>query len=156
MTKAGRIVVLGVACLGWTSGCTIYKDTVPLPVVRHAVLTREAPMPVGPYSQAIAAGDLVFVAGQIGVDPASGNLADGIAAQTDRAISNIEAVLRAEGLGLASVVRVDAYMVDLAEFAAMNEVYARRFPADPPARATVQVAALPKGARIEMAAVAHR
>jgi 2-iminobutanoate/2-iminopropanoate deaminase len=121
------------------------------------VATDEAPRAIGPYSQAIDAGDYVFVSGQIPIDPASGALIEGdVGAQTDRVLRNIEAVLRAAGLTLRDVVKTTVYMVDLKEFAAMNERYAAHFPAPAPARATVQVAALPKGARIEIEAVAKK
>jgi 2-iminobutanoate/2-iminopropanoate deaminase len=116
-----------------------------------------APRALGPYAQAVAAGDLVFCSGQVGLDPASGALvAGGIAAETGRACENLAAVLAAAGLGLADVVKTTVYLADLAEFAAMNEVYARHFPPPHPARATVQVARLPAGARVEIDAIAVR
>jgi 2-iminobutanoate/2-iminopropanoate deaminase len=122
-----------------------------------AVLSREAPAPVGPYSQAVDTGDLVFVAGQIALDPATGQLAGAdVPTQTERLLANLRAVLAAAGLGLDDVVRTTVYMVDLGQFAAMNKVYARHFTGVPPARATVQVAALPKGALVEIDAIAVR
>ena len=114
-----------------------------------------APTPVGPYSQAIDAG-AVYCAGQVGADPATGNLEQGVVAQTARALSNLEAVLKAAGLGLGSVVKTTVYLVDLTEFASMNEEYARHFASPFPARSTVQVGALPKGARVEIEAIAVR
>ena len=123
----------------------------------RSVLSKDAPAPVGPYSQAIVAGDFVFAAGQIPLDPATGQMVGGgIGEQTDRILKNLEAVLKASGLTLNHVVRTTVFLVDLGDFAAMNEVYARHFPKDPPARSTVQVAALPKGARIEIDAIALR
>ena len=116
-----------------------------------------APRALGPYAQAVAAGDLVFCSGQVGIDPASGALvAGGIAPETARALENLGAVLRAAGLGLEDVVKTTVYLTDLGEFAAMNEVYGRYLPAPHPARATVQVAKLPAGARVEIEAVAAR
>lgn len=122
----------------------------------RATLTASAPSPVGPYSQAIVHGDLVFASGQIPLDPSSGKLVDGaIEAQAERALENLRAVLEASGSGLARVLRTTVYVTDLSLFARVNAVYARYFAAAPqPARATVQVAALPLGALIEIDAVA--
>ena len=121
------------------------------------ITSAAAPRALGPYAQAVAAGDLVFCSGQVGLDPASGRLvAGGIEPETARACENLAAVLAAAGLGLADVVKTTVYLADLAEFAAMNAVYARHFPAPYPARATVQVATLPAGARVEIEAIAAR
>lgn len=125
--------------------------------MRQVVSTDGAPKAIGPYSQGIDTGSLVFVSGQIPLDPATGQMVSGsIAEQTERVLKNIEGVLKAAGLSLNHVVRTTVYLVDLGEFGAMNEVYARHFPKDHPARSTVQVAALPKGARIEIDAIAAR
>ena len=110
---------------------------------------------MGPYSQAIDSGT-VYCAGQIGVDPSTGNLEQGIIAQTMRVLRNLEAVLKASDLDMKSVVRTNVFMVDLAEFSQMNEEYSKHFSAPFPARTTVQVPALPKGARVEIDAVAVR
>jgi len=123
-------------------------------VAREIVLTPDAPAPVGPYSQAMKAGNLVFAAGQIPLDPATGDMPDGIAAQTALALRNLEAVLAAAGASLAGVVKTTVFLTDLEEFAAMNEVYAGFFPEAPPARACVEVSRLPKNARVEIEAVA--
>jgi len=123
-------------------------------VAREIVLTPDAPAPVGPYSQAVKAGNLVFAAGQIPLDPATGDMPDGIAAQTALALRNLEAVLAAAGASLAGVVKTTVFLTDLEEFAAMNEVYAGFFPEAPPARACVEVSRLPKNARVEIEAVA--
>ena len=123
--------------------------------MKREVRSASAPAPVGPYSQGIDAGT-VYCAGQIGTDPSTGNLEDGIVAQTSRAISNIEEVLQASGLGLRDVAKTTVFLVDLADFGRMNEEYAKHFAAPYPARSTVQVAALPKGARVEIEAVAVR
>ena len=119
--------------------------------------TKEAPAAIGPYSQAVEAGGFVFCSGQIPLDPATGQLVDGdVAAQTERVMDNLRAVLAAARLGCEHVVRTTIYLVDLAEFPRVNEVYGKWFPVNPPARATVQVAALPRGARVEIDAVACR
>lgn len=123
-------------------------------MAREIVLTPDAPAPVGPYSQAMKAGNLVFAAGQIPLDPATGDMPDGIAAQTALALRNLEAVLAAAGASLAGVVKTTVFLTDLEEFAAMNEVYAGFFPEAPPARACVEVSRLPKNARVEIEAVA--
>ena len=121
---------------------------------RRAVLSEGAPAPIGPYSQAIRAGEQLYLAGQIGTDPRTGELAQGIEAQTSQALKNLAAVLAADGLALSDIVSVTVYLADLSEFAAMNAVYASHFPSAPPARATVGVAALPRGARVEISAIA--
>jgi len=117
--------------------------------------SKSAPAPIGPYSQGVDAG-AVYCSGQIGLDPSTGNLVEGVVAQTARALSNLDAVLKAAGMGLNSVVKTTVFMVDLAEFAQMNEEYGKHFSSPFPARSTVQVSALPKGARVEIDAVAIR
>ena len=120
----------------------------------------DAPAAIGPYSQAqivrLHGGNrLVFTSGQIGLDPASGEIVDGnVAAQTEQVLRNLAAVLRGAGLTLADVVKTTVYLADMADFAAMNEVYGRRFGTDPPARSTIAAAGLPRGARVEIEAVA--
>jgi 2-iminobutanoate/2-iminopropanoate deaminase len=120
------------------------------------VNTSDAPAPVGPYSQAVQHGSLVFASGQIPLDAKTGKLVEGdVEAQTERVIQNLHAVLEAAGASLDRVVKTTVYVTDLALFARINEVYARFFTGDPaPARATVQVAALPLGAQVEIDAVA--
>jgi 2-iminobutanoate/2-iminopropanoate deaminase len=127
-------------------------------VGKKIVSSDRAPKAIGPYSQAVDAGDLVFLSGQIPLDPASGQFvgAGDVVAQTERVIQNMKGVLEAAGLTLGHVVRTTVFMVDLAEFAKMNEVYARHFATEPPARSTVQVSALPRGARVEIDAIARR
>jgi 2-iminobutanoate/2-iminopropanoate deaminase len=111
---------------------------------------------VGPYNHAVRIGDLLFCAGQIPLDPATGNLVAGdIKAQTERVLQNVQAILDEQKLGFANVVKSTVFMTNLADFAAMNEIYARYFTADFPARSTIQVAALPKGANVEIEVVAH-
>ncbi len=122
---------------------------------RLIISTDAAPAAVGPYSQAVRYGNLVFTAGQVALDPATGKIeATTIEDQTDRTLRNLAAVLTAAGSGLDRVLKVTVFMIDLGEFAAMNGVYARHFSSDPPARSAVQVAELPLGARIEIEAVA--
>jgi 2-iminobutanoate/2-iminopropanoate deaminase len=122
------------------------------------VATEDAPRAIGPYSQAVqvAGSRMVFCSGQIPIDPRSGELvgAGDIRQQTFRVMKNLEAVLTAAGTSFAEVVKTTVYLVDLGDFAAMNEVYAGFFPSKPPARATVQVAALPRGAQVEIEAIA--
>ena len=122
---------------------------------RSVVSAWDAPAAIGPYSQAIRSGLYVFCSGQVPLDPASGSLvAGGIEDQTERALENLVAVLDAAGLSLADVVKTTVFLASMDDFAAMNEVYARYFTEDPPARSTVAVAALPKGARVEIEAIA--
>jgi 2-iminobutanoate/2-iminopropanoate deaminase len=119
--------------------------------------TASAPLPVGPYSQAIAHADFVFCSGQIPLDPKTGKLVGGeIEAQVERVLENLRAVLEAAGSGLDRVVRTTIYVTDLSLFARVNAVYGRFFPVTAPARATVQVAALPLGALVEIDAIASR
>ncbi len=122
---------------------------------RTVVSAPEAPKAIGPYSHAIAAAGLVFCSGQTPIDPATGELIDGdIAQQTRRVLENLQAVLKAADLSLAHIVKTTVFLMDMADFGAMNAVYAEFFPDAPPARSTVQVAGLPKGARVEIEAIA--
>ena len=123
--------------------------------MREAVAAPDAPQAIGPYSQAIKAGNLLFVSGQIPIDPATGELVEGgVAPQTEQVMRNITALLRAAGTGFDHVVRTTVFLADMGEFAAMNTVYGR-FVVDPqPARATVQVARLPRDVRVEIEAIA--
>ena len=110
----------------------------------------------GPYSHGVRVGDLLFSAGQVAVDPATGQLVAGdIRAQTDRVLQNVNIILQDQGLTMANVVKTTVFMTNLAEFAAVNEVYAGHFRKDPPARTTVQVAALPRDASVEIEVIAH-
>ncbi|MBA2457996.1 MAG: RidA family protein [Gemmatimonadales bacterium] len=120
-----------------------------------ALSTPGAPRAIGPYSQGIRAGGFLFTAGQVGFDPASGELVDGgIAQQTARVLENLRAILDAAGSSFSQVVKTTVFLVDMADFAAMNEVYAGAFGEHRPARSTVAVAALPRGARVEIEAIA--
>ena len=124
---------------------------------KKIILTDKAPAPIGPYSQAVSVGDLVFLSGQIPLDPRTGELVDAdIEAATARVLENIKAVLESEGLAFRHVVKTTVFMKDLALFPRMNAIYAAAFSENPPARSTVQAAALPKGVSVEIEVVASR
>ena len=124
---------------------------------RTAVATESAPGAIGPYSQAISTSGMLFVSGQIPLDPATGKMVEGgIGPQTERVLQNLAAILSAGACSLASVVKTTIFLVDLADFATVNEIYGRAFSAPFPARATVQVSALPRGALVEIEAIAVR
>jgi len=125
-------------------------------MTRNALATSGAPAAIGPYSQAIATDGFVFTSGQLGLDPATGELVPGVEAQAERALQSLAAVLDAAGLGFDDVVKTTIFLVDMADFAAVNAVYASHMPSPPPARSTVQVAALPKGGLVEIEAIAVR
>lgn len=118
--------------------------------------TNDAPAAIGPYSQGIAAGSWIYTAGQIGLDPATGELVEGLEAQARRALANLSGILAAAGCTWKDVVKTTVYLADMADFAAMNAVYAEAVSQPYPARSTVQAAGLPKGARVEIDAVALR
>jgi 2-iminobutanoate/2-iminopropanoate deaminase len=120
---------------------------------KDAIQTRHAPAAIGPYSQAIRAGHTVYLSGQIGLDPGTGNLRDGLEAQTRQVIANLKAVAEAAGGSLDDIVKLTLLLADMADFAAVNEILAKSFTLPYPARATYQVAALPKSARVEIEAV---
>ncbi|NOU28481.1 MAG: RidA family protein [Polyangiaceae bacterium] len=123
----------------------------------EAIKTADAPAAIGPYSQAVQAGPFVFLSGQVPLDPKTGELVTGdIQKETNRVLDNLQAVLAAAGLGFDHVVRTTIYLTNLGDFQAVNETYGARFTKTPPARATVQVSALPKGARVEIDAVAYK
>ena len=123
---------------------------------RQAISTGGAPAAIGPYSQAIRSGDMVFCSGQLGLEPVSGELVEGVEAQAERALRNLQSVLDAAGLGFDDVVKTTIFLADIGDFAAVNAVYAKFMPDPPPARSTVQVAALPKGGLVEVDAIARR
>jgi len=123
---------------------------------KEIIKPRNSPAAVGPYNHAVRLGDLLFCAGQIPIDPATGNLITGdIKAQTERALQNVKAILDDQKLTFVSVIKSTVFLTNLADFAGMNEVYAKYFTGDFPARSTVQVAALPKGANVEIEVIAH-
>jgi 2-iminobutanoate/2-iminopropanoate deaminase len=129
-----------------------------MPIDKTAIVTTDAPAAIGPYTQAIRTGDLVFTSGQISIDPATGQMVSGgITQQTERVIANLRGVLAAAGLSFANVVKTTVFLKDMRDFAAMNEVYARAFAGEgviAPARSTVQAAALPKDALVEIECIA--
>jgi 2-iminobutanoate/2-iminopropanoate deaminase len=125
-------------------------------MTRRSVSTSSAPAAGGAYSQAIETDDFVFCAGQLGADPATGQLADGVEAQAERALRNLQAVLDAAGCTLGDVVKTTIFLADIDDFAAVNAVYAGLMPDPPPARSTFAVAALPRGGRVEIEAIAVR
>jgi 2-iminobutanoate/2-iminopropanoate deaminase len=123
--------------------------------LKESIQTEHAPQAIGPYSQAIKAGGFLFASGQIPIDPRTGQFVEGgIAEQTEQVLKNLNAVLQAAGSGLDRVVKTTVFLADMNEFAAMNEVYGRFFVEQPPARATVQAARLPRDARVEIEAIA--
>jgi len=123
--------------------------------MRDVISTKDAPQAIGPYSQAIRANGLVFVSGQVAIDPATQQVITGdVAAQTDRVLKNLSAILKAAGTGLEKVVRSTVFLKNMGDFAAMNEVYARYFNAAPPARSTVEAARLPKDVLVEIDVIA--
>jgi 2-iminobutanoate/2-iminopropanoate deaminase len=123
--------------------------------VKEIIATDRAPRAIGPYSQAVRAGNLVFASGQIPIDPATGEfVAGGIAEQTEQVLRNLSAVLEAASSGLNQIVKTTVFLADMNDFTAMNEVYGRFFGANPPARATVQAARLPRDAKVEIEAIA--
>jgi len=121
-----------------------------------AINTKTAPAAVGPYSQAVKCGELLFCAGQIPLNPENGSIVgNDIKTQTEQVLKNIKAILNSEGLDFTNVVKTTVFMTDLSEFSAMNEVYGNYFSSPYPARSTIQVAALPKGAKVEIEVIAH-
>ena len=121
------------------------------------VKTKDAPAAIGPYSQATMTGNLVYTAGQVALDPASMEvIAGGVPEQTEQVMRNLAAILKAAGTDLSRVVKTTVFLVDMGDFAAMNEVYARHFGTHRPARSTVAVVGLPKGVRVEIEAIAER
>jgi len=125
-------------------------------MTRQPISTSGAPAAIGPYSQGIASGDLVFCSGQLGLDPATGQLVEGVEAQAERALRNLAAVLDAAGCSWADVVKTTLFLADIGDFGAVNGVYARFMPDRPPARSTFAVGALPKGGLVEIEAIARR
>ncbi|MDQ3257241.1 MAG: RidA family protein [Acidobacteriota bacterium] len=123
--------------------------------MKQIIVTRNAPQAIGPYSQAVVAGGFVFASGQIPIDPRTGELVEGdVAAQTEQVLRNLTTVLEAAGTGLERVVKTTVFLADMNDFGAMNEVYGRYFKEEPPARATVEAARLPRDARVEIEAIA--
>lgn len=124
--------------------------------MKKVIATQNAPGAIGPYSQGIVAGDLVFVSGQLPIDPATGSMPDNIKAQTEQSLKNVQAILEAEGLSMKNVVKTTCLLQNMSDFADMNGVYGTFFTEDCPARAAFQVAKLPKDALIEIEAIAYK
>lgn len=124
--------------------------------MKKVIATQNAPGAIGPYSQGIVAGDLVFVSGQLPIDPATGSMPDNVKAQTEQSLKNVQAILEAEGLSMKNVVKTTCLLQNMGDFADMNEVYGTFFTEDCPARAAFQVAKLPKDALIEIEAIAYK
>ena len=123
--------------------------------MKKAIQSNEAPAAIGPYSQAITAGGMIYVSGMLGIDPASGALKETVTEQAEQALKNLSAVLREAGTDTGSVVKTTVFLTDMGAFAAVNEIYARYFSAPFPARSCVQVSALPKGGLFEIEAIAE-
>jgi 2-iminobutanoate/2-iminopropanoate deaminase len=121
---------------------------------RNVIQTQHAPAAIGPYSQAIRAGNLVFASGQLGLDPQTGKLQDGVEAQAHQALANVKALLAASGTSVERVVKVTMFLANMADFAKVNAIYGEVFNHEPPARSTIQVAALPLGGLVEIEVVA--
>jgi len=151
------ILVLVFAC-GLLAGCVLYGLIAPQPAhpAQRVVFTEKAPAPIGPYSQAVRSGDFVFLSGQIGIDPVTGNLSGTTGEQATRAMENLHAVLEGSGLGFEDVVLTRIYLTNMSDWTAVNGIYGSYFTGGYPARATVQVAGLPKGARVEIEMVAQK
>jgi len=157
LSKNTIIIVLVLVC-GLLAGTVLAGLTAPRPVQlsKQVIYSEDAPQPIGPYSQAVQSGDLVFISGQIGIDPATGNLTGGVDVQTTRVMENLRAVLQKSGLGFGDVISTRIYLVNLSDGAAVNGIYASYFNGTFPARATVQIAGLPKGALVEIEMVAQK
>ncbi len=125
-------------------------------MMKRRISTQHAPAAIGPYSQAVAYGDLVFTSGQLGMIPATGELLEGVEAQTRQAMENLDAVLKAAGSDWTRVIKATIFLADMADFATVNSIYGERFDGDPPARSTVAVRELPRSARVEIDLIAHR
>ena len=121
---------------------------------RSIIQTQQAPAAIGPYSQAIRAGSFIFASGQLGMNPQTGKLQEGVEAQARQALANVQALLAASGAGVANVVKVTLFLADMADFAKVNAIYGEVFHREPPARSTIQVAALPLGGLVEIEVVA--
>jgi 2-iminobutanoate/2-iminopropanoate deaminase len=158
MAESGKIILILVFVCGLLAGFILWGLFTPLPVhpVKHVIVTESAPKPIGPYSQAVQSGDLVFLSGQVGIDPATGNLNGTAGEQTTRAMENLRAVLTASGLGFGDVVQTRIYLTNMSDWTTVNGIYGTYFDNEFPARATVVVADLPKGANVEIEMIARK
>ena len=151
------IFVLVFVC-GLLAGCVLYGllATQTVHPAKLVVFTERAPNPIGPYSQAVQSGNFVYLSGQIGIDPATGNLSATAEEQTTRAMENLRAVLQGSGLGFGDVIQTRIYLVNMSDWNSVNGIYGSYFKDGHPARSTVQVAGLPKGAKVEIEMVAQK
>lgn len=155
--KNTLILVLVLAC-GILAGIVLTGALSPRQVhpVKQVVCSDKAPQPIGPYSQAVVSGNLLFLSGQVGIDPATGTITGTAGDQTTRAMENLRAVLQESGLGFGDVVKTRIYLVNMSDWTTVNTVYGSYFTGNYPARSTVQVAGLPKGALVEIEMVAQK
>jgi 2-iminobutanoate/2-iminopropanoate deaminase len=155
--KNTTILVLVFVC-GFLAGCVLYGllASQPVPPAKQVIFTERAPTPIGPYSQAVQSGDFVFTSGQIGLDPATGNLSATTEEQTVRTMENLHAILQQSGLGFRDVVQTRIYLTNMSDWTTVNGIYGSYFKDGYPARVTVQVAGLPKGAKVEIEMVAQK
>ncbi len=151
------ILVLVFAC-GLLAGCVLYGLLTHQPVhlAKQVIFTERAPTPIGPYSQAVKSGDFVFTSGQIGIDPATGNLSATTEEQTVRTMETLHAVLQQSGLGFEDVVQTRIYLTNMSDWTTVNGIYGSYFKEGYPARVTVQVAGLPKGAKVEIEMIGQK
>jgi len=159
MAGSGKIIIVLVFVCGLLFGVVLTSALSPWLVhssVKQAVFSKNAPEPLGSYSQAVVSGNLVFLSGQIGIDPATGNISPSVEVQTARSMENLRAVLNGSGLGFGDVVQTRIYLTDMSDWTTVNGIYASYFGNTPPARAAVQVAGLPRGARIEIEMIAEK
>ncbi len=158
MADKNTIILVLVFSCGLLAGCVLYGLLVPQPLhpAKQVIFTERAPTPIGPYSQAVQSGDFVFTSGQIGIDPATGNLSATTEEQTVRIMENLRAILQQSGLGLGDVVQTRIYLTNMSDWTTVNGIYGSYFKDGYPARVTVQVSGLPKGAKIEIEMVAQK
>ena len=155
-TKRFDIIPLSIlSVLYCLTGCQAHQSSQPTPFRREVIATSNAPKAIGPYSQAIKVGNMLFVSGQIGIDPGSGKIVGGgIEAETRQVINNLRSILTAAGFFLADVVQAQVFLADMSEYKQMNEVYASFFQDSPPARVAIQATRIPKDARVEISLIA--
>jgi len=159
MAGSGKIILVLVFACGLLAGIVLAGALSPWLVhssAKQAVFSKNAPQPIGPYSQAVQSENLVFLSGQIGIDPATGNISPSVEGQTARSMENLRAVLNGSGLGFGDVVQTRIYLTNMSDWTTVNGIYASYFGDTPPARSAVQVAGLPRGARIEIEMVAEK
>ena len=158
MADKNTIILVLVFSCGLLAGCVLYGLLGPQPLhpAKQVIFTERAPTPIGPYSQAVQSGDFVFTSGQIGIDPATGNLSATTEEQTVRIMENLRAILQQSGLGLGDVVQTRIYLTNMSDWTTVNGIYGSYFKDGYPARVTVQVAGLPKGANVEIEMVAQK